>query len=267
MDMMTKEELKEEKRKSVFGTIAKGSLNRLYSWLYVIWLIAWREVKSFFTSWIAYVMLLFFLVLCGFIFYAIFMVGRTSDMRYFFWDVAVLLMFITPTMTMRLFAEERRLGTLELLLTSPVTDWQVVLGKFFGSFIVLCITLALTLYVPIVVKRIANPDLGPYWSAYIGLLFYGSVMLSIGTFWSATTDNQIIAAVATFGTLLLLYIISWPAEGLSGWSEVFQRLSLYYRYKDFAEGLVDTKHIVFYLTTTFLTLYFAVKVLESRLWR
>ncbi|MFA4030244.1 MAG: hypothetical protein GDYSWBUE_001868 [Candidatus Fervidibacterota bacterium] len=245
----------------------KTALRCFCSWLYIVWLIAWREVKAFFTSWIAYAMLIFFLVLCGYIFFAIFMVGRTSDMRYFYWDVAVILMFIVPMMTMRLFAEERRLGTLELLLTSPVSDWQAVLGKFMGSFIVLCITLSLTLYVPLIVKRIANPDLGPYWSAYIGLLLYGAVMLSIGTFWSATTDNQIIAAVATFGTLLMLYIISWPAEGLSGWSEFFQRISLYHRYKDFAEGLVDTKHIVFYITFTFLALYFTVRTVESRLWR
>lgn len=242
-------------------------LHKTGSWLYTAWLIAWREVKAFLTSWIAYAMLIFFLVLCGYIFFAIFMVGRTSDMRYFFWDVAVIFMFIVPMMTMRLFAEERRLGTLELLLTSPVSDWQVVLGKFFGAFIVLCITLSLTLYVPITVKRIANPDLGPYWSAYIGLLLYGAAMIAIGTFWSATTDNQIIAAVATFGTMLMLYIISWPAEGISGWSEVFQRISLYHRYKDFAEGLVDTKHIAFYITFTFLALYFAVRTIESRLWR
>ncbi|MCS7253214.1 MAG: ABC transporter permease [Armatimonadota bacterium] len=245
----------------------KALIRHIGSWFYIIWLIAWREVKAFFTSWIAYAMLIFFLVLCGYIFFAIFMVGRTSDMRYFFWDVAIILMFIVPTMTMRLFAEERRLGTLELLLTSPVSDWQVVLGKFMGSFIVLCITLSLTLYVPVIVKRIANPDLGPYWSAYIGLLFYGAAMLAIGAFWSATTDNQIIAAIATFGTLLMLYIISWPAEGVGGWSELFQRISLYHRYKDFADGLVDTKHIVFYVMLTLLALYFAVRTIESRLWR
>lgn len=249
------------------GMFVRNLPSAVGEWLYATFVIAWREVRSFFTSWIAYAVTMFFLLLTGYIFFAIFTAGRTSDLRYFFWDAAVILMIIIPMMTMRLFAEERRLGTLELLLTSPITDWQAVVGKFCGAMFALCIILALTLYVPLMANRFANPDLGPYWTAYIGLLFYGGAMIAVGTFWSALTDNQIIAAVATFGTLLLLYIISWPAEGAGTFSEIFERISLYHRYKDFAGGLMDTKHFVFYITFIWWSLFLAVRILESRKWR
>lgn len=255
--------------KTAVKVALKELIRHIGEWLTVTTVIVLREVRSIFRSWIAYVTLALFLLLSGFIFFAVLRIGRTDDMRYLFWNMAVILMIVMPMVTMRLLAEERRVGTLELLLTSPVTDWQVVLGKFFGAFLWLTLALALTLYVPYLVYRFSDGtvDLGPYWSAYIGLLFFGAAMVAIGVFWSSLTENQIIAAIGTFATLLFFYIINWPTEGTGALAEVCRRLSLYYRYQDFSAGLIQTKEIVFYLTLTILGLYLAVQVLGSRRWR
>jgi ABC-2 type transport system permease protein len=238
-------------------------------WLAVTFTIALREVRSLFSSWIAYVTLAFFEAWAGFFFFAIARIGQTSDMRYLFWNMAVILFIVLPMVTMRLLAEERRLGTMELLLTSPVTDWQVVLGKFLGAYYWLIIALGLTLYVPYLVHRFSGGtvDLGPYWTAYIGLLLFGATAIAVGVFWSALTDNQIIAAFATFGTLLLAYVITWPTEGTGTLAEICRKVSLYYRYQDFTAGLIQSKDVLFFLLLTVAFLYLAVQVLGSRRWR
>jgi hypothetical protein len=150
----------------------KEVASRFAEWLAVTATIALREVKSLFSSWVAYVTLAFFELWTGFFFLAYIVNLQTADLRYLFWNMAVILFIVLPMVTMRLLAEERRLGTMELLLTSPVTDWQVVLGKFFGAYLWLVIALGLTLYVPYLVYRFSGGtvDLGPYWTAYLGLL-------------------------------------------------------------------------------------------------
>ncbi|GBC97631.1 hypothetical protein HRbin17_00119 [bacterium HR17] len=247
----------------------KETVARVGEWLAVTLTIALREVRSLFSSWVAYVTLAFFTVWAGFFFFAIVRLGQTSDMRYLFWNMAVILFIVLPMVTMRLLAEERRLGTLELLLTSPVTDWQVVLGKFLGAYFWLVVALGLTLYVPYLVYRFSGGtvDLGPYWTAYIGLLLFGAAAIAVGVFWSSLTDNQIIAAFGTFGTLLLAYVITWPTEGTGTLAEICRKVSLYYRYQDFTAGLVQSKDALFFLSVTFAFLYLSVQVLSSRRWR
>ncbi|MCS7223161.1 MAG: ABC transporter permease [Armatimonadetes bacterium] len=242
---------------------------RIYEWLTVTALIARREIRSLFSSWIAYVTLTFFAFLIGLMFISILQLGEAGQMRVLYWNTAIILIFVLPIVTMRLLAEERRLGTLELLLTSPVTDWQVVVGKFSAGFFWLLTGLALSLYVPYLINRFSGgtADLGPYWTAYIGLAFFAAPLIAIGVFWSSVTDNQIIAAMGTFGTYLLLYIINWPTEGAAGWAEIFRKISLYYRFQDFTAGLIKFQDIVYYLCWTFLALYLSVQVLASRRWR
>jgi ABC-2 type transport system permease protein len=109
--------------------------------------------------------------------------------------------------------------------------------------------------------------LGPYWTAYIGLLLFGATAIAVGVFWSALTDNQIIAAFATFGTLLLAYVITWPTEGTGTLAEICRKVSLYYRYQDFTAGLIQSKDVLFFLLLTVAFLYLAVQVLGSRRWR
>lgn len=255
--------------KAVASIKTKEMGARFVEWLAVTFVIALREVKSLFSSWIAYVTLAFFEIWAGFFFFAIVQIGQTSDLRYLFWNMAVILFIVLPMVTMRLLAEERRLGTLELLLTSPVTDWQVVLGKFLGAYAWLLVALGLTLYVPYLVHRFSGGtvDLGPYWSAYIGLLLFGATAVAVGVFWSALTDNQIIAAFATFGTLLLAYVITWPTEGTGTLAEICRKVSLYYRYQDFSVGLIQSKDAVFFALLAIAFLYLAVQALASRQWR
>lgn len=255
--------------KAVVSIKTKEMGMRFVEWLAVTFVIALRETRSLFSSWIAYVTLAFFEIWAGFFFFAIVRIGQTSDLRYLFWNMAVILFIVLPMVTMRLLAEERRLGTLELLLTSPVTDWQVILGKFLGAYSWLLVALGLTLYVPYLVYRFSNGtvDLGPYWSAYIGLLLFGATAVAVGVFWSALTDNQIIAAFATFGTLLLAYVVTWPTEGTGTLAEICRKVSLYYRYQDFSVGLIQSKDAVFFALLTIAFLYLAVQALASRLWR
>lgn len=247
----------------------KEVVARLSDWLAVTFTIALREVRSIFSSWVAYVTLALFEIWAGFFFFAIARIGQTSDMRYLFWNMAVILFIVLPMVTMRSIAEERRLGTLELLLTSPVTDWQVVWGKFLGAYYWLIIALGLTLYVPYLVYKFSGGtvDLGPYWTAYIGLLLFGSAATAVGIFWSALTDNQIISAFTTFSTLLLAYVITWPTEGTGTLAEICRKVSLYYRYQDFTVGLIQSKDVIFFSLLTFAFLYLAVQALGSRRWR
>ncbi|MCS7265439.1 MAG: ABC transporter permease [Armatimonadetes bacterium] len=255
--------------KALIAVKPKETFARIGEWLAVTLAIALREVRSLFSSWVAYVTLAFFEIWAGFFFFAIARIGQTADMRYLFWNMAVILFIVLPMVTMRLLAEERRLGTLELLLTSPVTDWQVVLGKFLGAYYWLIVALGLTLYVPYLVYRFSGGtvDLGPYWTAYIGLLLFGAAAISVGVFWSALTDNQIIAAFTTFGTLLLAYVITWPTEGTGTLAEICRKVSLYYRFQDFTAGLIQSKDVTFFLLLTFAFLYLSVQVLGSRRWR
>ncbi len=250
-------------------TVLRPDFGTAQNWLTVTSLIALREVRALFSSWIAYVTLAFFEFLVGWIFIAILNLGEASQMRVLFWDMAIILIFVLPMVTMRLLAEEKRLGTLELLLTSPVSDWQVVLGKFFAAYLWFLVALALSLYVPYLVNRFSQgaADLGPYWTSYIGLAFFSAPLIAIGVFWSSVTENQIIAAVGTFGTFLLLYIVNWPTEGAGTSSEIFRKISLYYRFQDFTAGLMKLQDIVYYLCWTVLALYLAVQVVASRRWR
>lgn len=247
----------------------KELAGRTWEWLAITFTIALREVRSLFSSQIAYVTLAFFELWAGFFFFAIARIGQTSDMRYLFWNMAVILFIVLPMVTMRLLAEERRLGTMELLLTSPVTDWQVVLGKFFGAYAWLLFALGLTFYVPYLMHRFSGGtvDLGPYWTAYLGLLLFGAAATAVGVFWSSLTDNQIIAAFGTFGTLLLAYVITWPTEGTGTLAEICRKLSLYYRYQDFTAGLIQLKDAFFFVALTIASLYLAVQSLSSRHWR
>ncbi len=255
--------------KALVAVKPKEMASRIAEWLSVTAAIALREVRSLFSSWVAYVTLAFFEIWAGFFFFAIVRIGETSDLRYLFWNMAVILFIVLPMITMRLLAEERRLGTLELLLTSPVTDWQVVLGKFFGAYFWLVIALALTLYVPYLVHRFSGGtvDLGPYWTAYLGLMLFSAAAVSVGVFWSSLTDNQIISAFATFGTLLMAYVITWPTEGTGTLAEICRKVSLYYHYQDFTIGLIQTKDLLFFLALTVGFLYLAVQALASRQWR
>jgi ABC-2 type transport system permease protein len=169
---------------------------------------------------------------------------------------------------MRLMAEEQKLGTIELLLTSPVGDWEIVVGKYLASLAILVGTVAFTLYYTIMLVVFANPDPGPIYAGYLGLFLYSAAALSVGLLASTLTSNQIVAAVVAMGILLALYSIDFATGAVGGTaSTVLSGMSIRSHFDDFNRGTIDTKHVVYYLSFTAFFLFLTIRALESRRWR
>ncbi|MFC1900885.1 ABC transporter permease [Chloroflexota bacterium] len=230
--------------------------------------IARKEFKSYLTSPMAYVVTGVFLALTGIFF-------GTSPATYYntsisgiwsFWG-QLILMAIAALLTMRLIAEERKIGTLELLLTAPVRDSEIIIGKFLGSLCILCVMLLLTLYYPLMLILFGDPDIGPLVTAYIGLFLLGSASLAIGLFASSVTSNQIVSVVIAGAILFALWFIGLATSYLpEAIAEVINYFSLAYYFPDFITGIVDTRGIVFYLSITALFLFLAIRSLENSRW-
>ena len=233
-----------------------------------MFVITYKELRAYFTSPIAYVVIAAFLVIMGVFFSLIVYFTREASLRGVFGNMAFILLFVAPALTMRLLAEEQRSGTIELLLTLPVRDWQVVLGKFLASLAVCAVMLALTLYYPLLMLRLGNPDRGPIVSAYLGLLLLGASFLSIGVFTSSLSRNQVVAALLGFGAMLILWLVD-IAAGLFGppVSDIVTYASMSAHYFDFLRGTIDTKDVIFYLSVSAGFLFLSVQTLQLRRWR
>lgn len=231
--------------------------------------IAGKELRSYFVSPVAYVIVAFWLIATGFFFWRSVDITSEATLRNVFSVVTILLLLITPALTMRLLAEESRTGTLELLLTAPVRDWSVVLGKFLGSFGLYAVMMALTFFYPILLVLLGgNPDWGPIWSGYLGLLLMGMAFLSVGLFASALTSNQMVSAVIAFVILLLLFVISQVAGGVStGLSDFLTKFSMSERFDSFMRGIIDLKDVVFFLSFTGVVLFLTIQIVEGRRYR
>ena len=188
-------------------------------------------------------------------------------MQVLFNNMSVILLFFTPAMTMRLFAEEKKSGTIELLMTSPVKDTEVVLGKFLASLALLLIMLVFTGVFPLLTAPFGEQDIGPIISGYLGLLLLGCAFLSVGVMISSMTKNQIVAALTSFGILLTLWVIGLLANRGGKISNFLSYLSLTGHFEDFSRGTVALKHAVYYLSFTLVCLFFTVKSVESSKWR
>lgn len=231
--------------------------------------IAWKETKAYFTTPTAYIVGAMFLVLTGIFF--VFDMTRPfaeASVRNFVSWASLFIMFLAPLLTMRLLAEEQKLGTLELLLTAPVQDWEVVVGKYIASFIALMVTIIFTLYYVALLYVFSTPDTGPILSAYFGLVLYGMAALAIGLMASSLSGNQIVAAVVGIGILLTLSFIDRIASILEGVAaDVLNGVSMNAHFTDFARGVIDTSHIVYYISMAAVFLFIAVRSLETRRWR
>ncbi|MBI4484147.1 MAG: ABC transporter permease subunit [Acidobacteria bacterium] len=254
------------------------------------WAIFQREMRSYFVSPVAYVVLTIFFFLAGLFFYEILarIVEQTTlsslqsgrfggpqpvnvpalVARSFFGVLSTILLFMIPMMTMGLLAEEKKRGTIELLLTSPLTNAQLVLGKFFASLGLGLIMILVTGLMTGVMFAFGDPDLSPILSGYLGLVLYLGSLLSLGLFISSLTENQIVAAVITFGVILLLWIVD-IAAGSAGTSvkEVLSYLSVIQHLEDFTKGVVDLPGVVFYLSFTAVGLFLTHRSIESLRWR
>lgn len=229
----------------------------------------WREFKAYFFSPIAYVILTLFFLISGYFFSLILGATREATLRYVLGNMNIVLLFLSPLITMRLLAEEKRTKTIEVLLTDPVTEIEVVLSKFFAalSFYVMLI-LPTGIFYTCILKRIGNPDLGPIFSGYLGLVLLGSVFLSIGLFASSLAPNQIISAVVGFIILLLFWVIGWSSpfvKGISG--KILDYLGFFSHFDTFSKGIINTKDVIYYLTVTILFLFFTIQVVAARRWK
>ena len=231
--------------------------------------VAWKEIQVYFGSPTAYIVGLMFLALSGFFFAQD--LGDPfpeASLNNFFQGATIVLILLAPVLTMRLLAEEQKLGTIELLLTSPVRDWEVVVGKYLASLTILIVTLALTLYYTILLFVFASPDPGPIYSGYLGLVLYGGAALAVGLLCSTLTSNQIVAAVLAIGILLALFFadLAWGSIGGTA-STVIGELSIKSHFDDFGRGVIDTKHVVYFLSFIMFFLFLSIRSLESRRWR
>ncbi len=226
-----------------------------------------KEFKSYLTSPMAYIVIGIFLALSGFFFGNSSATYSETSIRGFLEIGSLLLLLLTAVLTMRLLAEEKKLGTIELLLTAPVRDSEIILGKFFGSLGIIVVMLVLTFYYPILLKVFGDPDFGPMAVGYLGLFLLSCASLAIGIFASSLTSNQIVAAVVTGGILFGLWFLGSLADYLpSAMGDVIGYFSLSSYFPDFISGIIDTRGIVYYLSITALFLFLAIRSLENSRW-
>ncbi len=245
-----------------------------------------KEMYSYFVSPIAYALMAFFALIAGYFFYiatAIFvqrgmesaMMGRGMPMNVNEWvirpvlsNVSVIGLFLIPMITMRLFAEEKRSGTIELLATSPVRDFEIILGKWIAAVLMYAAIIGIALINMLILFGFGRPDWRPMLVGYLGLLLQGGCLLALGTFISALTRSQIVAGVATFAVSLLLWVIDWvSAYDTSAWAKVLAYTSVLTHFEPFSKGVIDTKDIVYYATMIFLGLFLTSRAMESIRWR
>ena len=235
-----------------------------------IGIISRKELRSYLTSPIAYIVTAIYLALTGTFFTAYLAGTNYSDtsIRGFLNASQFLILLFAAVLTMRLIAEERKLGTWELLLTAPVRDTEIILGKFMGSLAVLTGMLVLTLYYPILLIVFGDPDLGPIGTSYLGLFLLGGASLAVGIFASSLTSNQIVSAVVAGGILFALWFLGIAGSFAPGaLGELLSYISLSQHFPDFVRGIVDTKAIVYYLSITAVFLYLAIRSIEIGRWR
>lgn len=224
-----------------------------------------KETKALFTSPIAYVLIAVFLLLTGYTFTAFLFISRTATLIQVIFQASMILLLIVPVITMRLLAEERRTGTLELLLSSLVREIEVVLAKFLASMLVIVVMLALTLSYPITLQTFGSPDWGPVYSGYLGLVLLAGALVSIGLAISALTANQIVAATVSLGIFLLMWMLDSLGSLLPDPYDIFVvNLSLTAHFTPFATGAMYLSDLGFFSILILLGLLFSVRALARR---
>ena len=243
--------------------------------------IGWKEIRVYFSSPIAYIIMTAFLVFTGLLFMDSIEGGfREASLRGFLSgetlggllgeaiNGTLPVLILGPVLTMRLLAEETKLGTIELLLTSPVRDFEVVLGKFLAALVMILILLALTLYYPLLLYLFANPDTGPIVSGYFGLVLVSAFFVSVGLFASSLTSNQLVSAFLGMVILLVFWFGDKFAGSVTGTTEsVLEFFSPRTHFTNFVRGIIDTESVIYLLALTAIFLFLAVRSLENRRWR
>jgi ABC-2 type transport system permease protein len=247
---------------------------------------AGKELRGYFASPIGYVLVGFYALLFGWFFYTLVAYFERQSMQMaaggpgsalnvnqmlvspLLMNATVIMLLVFPLITMRTYAEEKRSGTMELLLTSPITDLQIILGKFLGALALFAAMLGVTLVHMAVLFVYGTPEWKPIATGYLGLLLMGGSFLSLGLFISSLTKNQIVAGMITFSVFLLLWVINWVSTFVGPTAQtVLNYLSITQHFDDFAKGIIDTKHVVYYLSFIATGLFLTMKSVDSERWR
>jgi ABC-2 type transport system permease protein len=248
--------------------------------------IAQKELRSYFASPIAYVVLAAFALVFGFFYKTLLdwfvmqsmqtggMTGggpvNVNQMMIapLLQNAAVVVLFLLPMITMRTYAEEKRSGTIELLLTSPVSDVQIILAKFLGAFALYVVMLVVTLLDILLLFHYGNPEWRPVATGYLGMLLLGGCFIAVGLLISSLTRNQIIAGVITFVVFLMLWVMNWMTDFTSSTvGSLLNYVSITSHLNDFARGIIDTKHVIYYLSFITFGLFLTYKAVDSERWR
>ena len=247
--------------------------------------IAHKELKAYFSTPIGYIVIGFFALLFGYFFYVMVVIfnqqslqlggleGGNVDMnqqliRPLFLNASVILLFVLPLVTMRTYSEEKRSGTIELLLTSPVTDVQIILGKFLGAMTLYAAMLAITMIHMGLLMSWGNPETKVIATGYLGLLLMGGCFISVGLLISSLTKNQIVSGMITFAVFLMLWVINWPASFAGPTTQsILNYLSITDHFDDFTKGILDTKHLVYYFSVMAFGLFLTARSVDTERWK
>jgi ABC-2 type transport system permease protein len=247
--------------------------------------IAQKELKAYFASPIAYIVIGFFVLLFGYFYWALLLFFNQQSMRAMgleggptqnvneqlirplFLNASVVLLFILPMITMRTYSEEKRSGTIELLLTAPLTDFQIIMGKFLGALALYAAALAVTLLHVGALFAFGKPEWIPIVTSYLGMLLMGGCFISVGLLISSFTRNQIVAGMVTFA-VFLLWVINWVGSFTGPTTQaVLDYLSITNHLDDFTRGIIDTKHLIYYVSFIAFGLFLTARSVDTERWR
>lgn len=235
-----------------------------------IWTLFKKELWGYFNSPIAYIFIAVFLIVGNWLFFQNFFLYQQANMRNYFSLLPWVFLFLSPALTMRLWAEERKAGTIEFLLTLPVTNWQAVLSKFLGVLSFMFIALLLTLTIPLSISFMGRLDIGVLVCSYLGSLLLAGAYLSLGLFMSSLTKNQIVAFVLGLVSCFIFFIIGYEFVVMAApdWAgRILDFVGLGNHFQNIAKGVVDSKDIIYYVTFIFFFLWLNVRVIERRAWK
>ena len=228
-----------------------------------------KELQSYFFSPVAYIVFSAFLLVMGYFFWVFLLSSQIASLTPILSNSAFILLIVSPILTMRLISEEKKNKPIELLLTSPISPTEIIIGKFIASLLLYCLLFLFTLEFPFIIYHYSPEfDWGPVYTGYLGLVLMGSAFISVGLFASTISENQIISAMACFGILLLFWFFGWSKDIFeNAFGQILSNLSLFDRFSDFLRGIIDSGNVIFFIVFTFIWLFLATRVLESDRWR
>jgi len=230
--------------------------------------VAKREIKTYFNSPVAYIVVTVFMLLSGYLYWSQILIEKQAELRNFFTLTPLIFTFIIPAITMRLLAEEKGSGTLEMLITMPVRDWEVVLGKFLAGMAMLAAIVGMTCFYAVTLSFLGPVDKGPVITGYVGLLLMGGAYVAIGVMASSLTRNQIVAFILAFAISFALFIFGQVVQYAPEWiGPVLAFLSMGNHFESLSRGVIDSRDVIYYVSVMAVSLVIATVSLQSRKWK